>query len=41
MEWLISNLLILARIEAGAIEFSSENQPVVLALEEAVSSLSL
>lgn len=39
MEWLIINLLKIARLEAGAIEFEKVRAPVITALEKSVESL--
>ncbi|HEX3043296.1 MAG TPA: HAMP domain-containing sensor histidine kinase [Bacillota bacterium] len=39
MEWLIKNLLLLARIDAGTLEFKMINQPLLPALETVVTSL--
>lgn len=39
MEWLIKNLLKLARIEAGAIEFNNEKAPILKTINNALSSL--
>lgn len=41
MEWLIINLLKLARIEAGAIQFKEEKVPLIEPVEIALSSLSM
>jgi signal transduction histidine kinase len=41
MEWLILNLLKLARIEAGTIEFKNENTSLISTAQEAVSELSV
>lgn len=41
MEWLIVNLLKLARIESGAIEFNMNNSPVSTTIEKALAPLKL
>ena len=39
MEWLIVNLLKIARIEAGAINYKIKNQPVIITINKAISPL--
>ena len=39
MEWLIQNLLVMARLEAGAIEFSNEDKPLKATVENAIEAL--
>lgn len=41
MEWLIVNLLKLARIESGAIEFNMNNSPISTTIEKALAPLKL
>lgn len=39
MEWLIINLLKIARIEAGAISYKIKNQPLIITINKAISPL--